>query len=223
MPESVTTALTTASPIGSIPSGTLQPAGSPALAVDSALVPPNKIKKPRPYRVKAPKDSKIYKAVLAIIALKAQGMKTNDIAEQLALSPHTVKVYLKRSIAKGWVNLHSFDDPEDRIEHVLKHKVVENLNTVLDEHDTVVEADGTETILARLSNRAVDVSIEVAKGTGLLKQHQVVKTDAQSSVGIALKVKVEMPPASTAPAIREGSIGGTPSFDAEIVDEKVGS
>lgn len=212
---------TTAEPI-SVPPGALLPAGSSAVApalISAPGLPIQKVPiKRRPTRVKAPKDSKVYKVAIATIALKAQGLKYAEISEQLGVPVETIKTYIKRANNKGWLNLNSFDDPEDRIEHVLKHKVVKNLNELIDER----VADPTDPMKERsiLSSRAMDVSLEVAKGTGLLKQHQVVKNDGPPAVGFALKVQVEFPPAAamSAAPIRAGHIGGTPAINAEVID-----
>lgn len=162
----------------------------------------------RAVRARPPKDSKVRKAVLAYIALKAQGFQLAEIAERLGLAKTTVQTYVKRAHAAGWINIHNFDDPEDKLEVVLKSKAVTNLNSLLSETDD----DG------RLSARAGNVSLEVAKGTGLLKQHQVVKNDGAQMSGFALKVTVEMPPAGNVPIVTPGSIGGTPAFNAEIIE-----
>ncbi len=154
----------------------------------------------------------MYKAVLAIIALRAQGIKSSQaIGEQLGLTRDTVNTYMYQAHKKGWINGDTFADPEDTLEYVLKHKVVKNLNTVLDE----TAEDGS------LSGRAVEVSLEVAKGTGLLKQHQVVKGEGGAPVNFALKVQVDMPPVLQQPCARSGSIGGQPYFaEAEVIEVK---
>jgi predicted transcriptional regulator len=138
-------------------------------------------------RIKAPKDSKIYKAVLAVIALQAQGHKRKDIAEALGLTEQTVRNYLYTAHKRGWVNHDTFIDPEDKLEIVLKSKTVRNINTVLDE---TVEDDSGERIP---SNRAVDMTKEVAKGTGLFKTHTVDKGVQAAPIAMALKVQVEYP------------------------------
>lgn len=210
--------LTTVPPTNSLTEGSnLLPPASSHLEPSTAPRPPVKslirrLQGRRRFNPKPPKDSKIRKAVVAAIALKAQGFKWDEIAEQLHLTKQTIQTYVKRANQVGWINLDSFNDPDDQLEHVIKSKVTKNLNAVL----TEVNADG------ELTNRAVDVTLEVAKGTGLLKQHQVVKSDQTSTVGVALKVQVDMPPSlsGAAPTIRSGSIGGQPAFDAEIIESK---
>lgn len=168
---------------------------------------------------KAPKDSKIRKVALSVVALRAQGLKYAEIGEQLGFSAETVRTYLRRAVAKGYINIHAFDDPSDQIEFVMRSKVTRNLNTVLD------ETFGTEPE-AQPSNRALEASLEIAKGTGLLQQHQAVKIDQQTNVGVSLKVDVVMPPISAAQSaaivVRPGTVCGTPSTDVPVDAEIVG-
>jgi len=201
------------------------PSPSPAAGLDRVtpdgsplLTKPLPARHRRRVRLKKPKkDSKIYKAVLATIALRAQGMKTAEIAEQLGYKEQTLFSYMKHAAKLKWIDLDAFDDPEDGLEYVLKHKIVKNISAVLDEKD-VDSKTGAET--SRLSNRAIEVTLESAKGTGLFKQHQVVKSDAQANVGVALRVMVEMPPLPTAgntvPSVRPGTVGGAPALDIPI-------
>jgi predicted transcriptional regulator len=206
-------------------SGTLLPAGTSVEAqpADTALTPARptigainkRAKRRKRCTAKLPSQSRVYKIALATIALKAQGLSYEDIAEQLGTTKNVVITYLKRANSRGWLNIDSFDDPVDKLEIVLKDKVVKNLNKVLDETNEEAAAP------TALSHRAVDASLEIAKGTGLLKQHQVVKSDQVASLGVALKVQVEMAPGQTVtqiPADRQHAIGGRPAIDAEIIE-----
>jgi len=156
--------------------------------------------------LKPVKDRKIYKAVCAYLALKTHGMKGPEIAEQLGLSPNTLKQYVHIAHSKGWLNINSIADPEDKLEIVLASKAVRNINEMLDE-------------------RNQEVTLEVAKGIGMLKQHQVVKGEQTSNIAVALRVDVQMPinPRTgvlTPSTVRPGSVGGQPYFDAEILEEQ---
>ena len=170
---------------------------------------------------KLPKDSKVYKTALSVIALRAQGVKSSDIAQQLGYAEQTIHTYLKRAHRKGWIDLHSFDDPDDQLEYVLKHKIVRNLDAALDEKE--IDKDGVAT--ERMTHRAFEVALEGAKGTGLFKQHQVVKGDTQTNVGVALRVQVEMPPlptsGNTSLVVRPGTVGGAPALDIPVEAELV--
>jgi DNA-binding CsgD family transcriptional regulator len=166
----------------------------------------NHAKKERKRRalLRAPKDSKVRKTVFAAVALKAQGLKNKDVAEQLGITTNTLKVYMYRAHKNGWFNIDSFEDPDDKLEIVLKSKTIRNLDMYLDNADK-------------------EVTLETAKGLGIFKQHQMIKNDTVAPIGIALSVSVEMPPAAVGGAIPEarvGSIGGAPYFDAEVVESE---
>lgn len=159
----------------------------------------------RATRVKPPKDSKMYKVALAVVALRATGAKMAAISETLGYSEDCLRQYLSHAYKRGWINVQSFDDPNDQLEFVLKNKVVRNINQFLDENDKAV-------------------TVEAAKGLGLFKAHQVVKGEGVANLGLALSVKVEMPPspAGSCVTIRPGTIGGALAtdipVDAEIVE-----
>jgi DNA-binding transcriptional regulator LsrR (DeoR family) len=158
----------------------------------------------------------MYKVVLAVIALRAQGAKSKAIAETLGYGEETIRQYVSYAYKRGWINIGSFSDVDDQLEYVLKHKVVENIHAVLGERTE----DGHVTAGAR------EVTLEAAKGLGMFKTHQVVKNDTQIQAGFALKVQVEMPPMQPAQqngiVVRAGTVGGAAATgilaDAEIVE-----
>lgn len=156
---------------------------------------------------KAPKDSKVYKTVMAIVALKAQGQQHKAIAETLGLSEHTIGVYLQRAVQKGWLNAHSFQTIDDHLDFIVRDKVARNVTEFLDERDK-------------------EVTIEAAKGLGMFKTHQVVKGGEGAAVGFALRVQVELPPGAAAQsviAVRPGTIGGERAKEIPIEAEIVGN
>jgi transposase len=158
----------------------------------------SKYERERRRNLRAPKDSKVRRTVFAAVALKAQGIKNKEVAEQLGVTVNTLKVYMYRAHKAGWLNIESFNDPDDKLEIVLKSKVIRNVDEFLEKRDK-------------------DITIETAKGLGVFKTHQVVKNDTVAPVAIALSVQVEMPK-DTGIVPREGSIGGAPYFDAEVVE-----
>lgn len=167
----------------------------------------------RPLRAKPPKDSKVFKVALAVVALRAQGQKYSDIALALNYSESTIQTYVKRAVRKGWINRTNFDDPDDQLDQVIKEKVVNNIDAALGERNE----DGQLTAGAR------QMTIETAKGIGMFKQHQVVKGDMNANVGVALRVQVEMPPIiNSIVKIQPGTTGGAPAkeipADAEIIE-----
>jgi hypothetical protein len=156
--------------------------------------------------VKKPRDSKIYKAVMQTIAGRAQGLTTKQVGELLGLTEETLYTYMKRAVRRGWINIGSFDSPEDRTEFILKDKTVRNLNEFLDARND-------------------EVTVETAKGLGIFKQHQVVKGETNSMVGVALRVQVELPPSvqDSRIVVRPGTLGGTQALgipiDADIAGD----
>ncbi len=152
---------------------------------------------------KPPKDSKTYKVAAAYFGLRAQGMKLAEISETLGIPKQTIQTYVKRSISAGWFTYKESMDVEDQIEYSIPDKVVRNVNEFLDARDK-------------------DMTVEAAKGLGIFKQHQAVKVDGAVNVGMALSVRVEMPPLKDGQspiAILPGSVGGTPALEGEVVEE----
>lgn len=147
---------------------------------------------------------------MAVLAMRAQGMAAKAIAEQLGYSEDTLRQYVSRANRKGWIDISAFDNVDDQLEHVIKAKVVKNVNAFLDREDK-------------------DVTLEAAKGLGMFKTHQVVKGDQVAQVGFALRVQVEMPPnpSGNKPvvSIRPGTIAGSTALDvpndAEVIDATV--
>lgn len=164
-----------------------------------------------------PKDSKVKRTVYAALALKAQGQKNADVAEALGITVNTLKVYMYRAHKRGWLTVESLEDPGDKLEIVMRSKAVRNIGTILDEG-----------VISKKTNahvpsvRAGEMSLEVAKGLGLLVNHQAVKSDVAPTLAVALSVNVEMPAAvvGESTGIRPGSLGGQPYFDAEVMDEE---
>jgi hypothetical protein len=147
----------------------------------------------------------MYKTCMAVVALRAQGQTPAVIAETLGHTPETIRSYMKHAVTKGWLNINSFHDPDDRVDYVLRDKVVRNFNEMLDARDK-------------------DVTLEVGKSFRYAGS-PVAKIEGPAMIGMALKVQVEMPPAlqSSPIQIRPLTIGGTQTLDipldAELVEE----
>jgi hypothetical protein len=174
---------------------------SPPLPTPS---PVSQVPAKRAKKIKPPKDSRVYKIAMGCVALRAQGLRGQEVADALGVKYDTMKTYLKRATARGWLNINSFDDHEDKVEYVLADKAIRNANELLDGRDK-------------------DMTIETLKGTGIFKQHQAVKMEGNANIGLALKVQVEMPTfAGPLPTVRAGSVGGTAGVsipvDAEIIE-----
>lgn len=151
----------------------------------------------------------MYKVVLAVVALRAQGAKAKAISETLGYSEDTIRQYVSYAYKKGWINIGSFSDVDDQLEYVIKHKVVANINQVL----------GERTEDGNLTSGARQVSLEAAKGLGMFKTHAVSKTEGTVQGAFALKVQVEMPPQAAQHggiAIRPGTVGGVTAIDIPV-------
>ena len=176
----------------------------------ASIPPPNRRRRPR-----APKDSKVRRTAMAIVALRAQGMKVADAAAHLGIKVETASVYLYRAHKNGWLLSGVFDDPADNLEYVMKSKVVSNIGDML-EHGTYHSEHNPEGCRGDK-----EVTLEVAKGLGLLKTHAVTKIEGGATT-VALKVDVVMPAPSqgaSAVPIRPGTLGGSPIYDVEIMEE----
>lgn len=177
---------------------------SPVLTPTKAVI--ARLKRPR--TPKQPKDTKVYKIAMGAIALRAQGMRGHEVSDYLGVPYETVRTYLKRAVAKGWLTIGSLDNPDDKVELVLVDKAIRNANELLDDRDKVM-------------------TLETLKGTGVFKQHQAMKVENTTNVGVALKVQIEMPPLPSnmpLPTVRDGSVGGAQGvnipLDAEIIELK---
>lgn len=172
---------------------------------------------------KLEKDSLIRKKAVAIVAMRAQGFSTDEIAAELHLKPSSISTYVHRAAKSGFlVNSKGslLSDPKDQVEFELAHKVVRNLNAALD-GTLVTTAEGE---IKPVSKSMRETTLEVAKGT-LFKRFDQPKEGPLPSMQV-LAVRIEMPTASQSlPHVVEGSIGGVPAtFDdeGEIADDNAG-
>lgn len=153
------------------------------------------------------KSSLMRKKAVAIVAMRATGMTTEEIAAELGIKPGSVHSYVYRAAKSGFlVNKRGeslLDDPKDRVEFELAHKAVRNMNEFLDsDNDEVRER----------------MTLEIAKGA-LFKKFDPQPT--APSMGVqALAIKIEMP-TTGGMAVREGTIGGVPNYvEGEVAGEK---
>jgi transposase len=123
------------------------------------------------------------------LALKANqpSLKNKEIAEMLGISPITLQQYIGQGRKAGWLQ---FDDPLDKVEHLIIPKTVDNLMEFLNQKDKTV-------------------TLETAKGT-IFKQYQASKGIQEGGQQV-LALKIEMPTASSqVPKIAVGQIVGQP-------------
>ena len=93
------------------------------------------------------KNSVVRKKAVAIVAMRAQGFSTEEIATELRIKPASVSHYVWQATKSGFLlnrrGESLFTDPKDRIEFELAHKAVRNMNEFLDSTNTRVRKEFT--------------------------------------------------------------------------------
>ena len=134
--------------------------------------------------------------------MRQTGMVDADIAKVLGISEKCISPYLYKAGKRGHL---AFDDPKDTVEYQMMHKVVRNLDAMLD--DPTILSKGERSVKQ-------EVTLEVAKGT-LFKRFEPAPAVATSQTIVA--IKIETPPGPPQ-AVREDTMGGTPAYvEAEPV------
>lgn len=134
--------------------------------------------------------------------MRQAGLGEDEIAGALGLSRSTLKGYVYKAGRNGWLDL---DDPKDRLEYQVLHKVVKRLDEALDA--------GNDRVLNTGMKESTAVALKVGEGT-LFKQFD--KDPGASMQQTVVAIKIEMPP-GVPTAIREGTTGGAPAYiDAEV-------
>ena len=184
------------------------PAATVARAVASSL-PPTPSRVPAPSTVPAPRlvalkqTSLIRKKAIAIVAMRAQGYSTEEIASELGIRPRCVAQYVYTASRGGWLPRtkgSAFDDPKDSIDFELAHKAVRNMNEFLDSKDLDTRKEAT---------------FELAKGAIYKRFDQPRETTLPGMQVLA--IKIEMPTTGETP-VRGGSMGGSPIYEATVDD-----
>ncbi len=149
---------------------------------------------------KAPPNSKIRKAAMKIVAMRIRGFSDADIAVALGLaSGQMVRSYLYRAHKNGWMT-DELDNPKDKVEYEIGHKLVRNMHEALDSKDP---------------ERKDHMTIEVSKMTIAKQFDQAVSAAPPLNV---LSIKIEMPVGAPG-VMREGTMGGAPAYvEGEAVD-----
>lgn len=185
---------------------TLPPSPAPGVASPSpvALVPMSRAKKPAAPRdrTKLPSNSLVRQKVLAIIALRVQGKTHAEIAEALGLAEGSVRQYMWLAGRNGWLSRKAVD-PTDRLQYEIAHKVVRNLDEMLDSDE---------------ESRRDSATMKVAEGM-LFKTiaEQAQQAPAVTMIGVRVEV---VPGAST--VVREGTTGGAGHYvDGEVAHARV--
>lgn len=132
---------------------------------------------------------------MQIIAMRIAGMADDEIATTLQISRKSISPYIYRATKNGWLDL---DDPKDRLQFQLMHKVVANLAEGLDSPNTLQTGMRERTAVA----------LKVAEGT-VFKQFQ--EQNAPQLQQTIVAIRVEMPEGGLQ-QIREDTTGGEPAY-----------
>ena len=191
----------TAVAISAIPTQAVVPSLPPAPGA-TTLSPTHSSAKTTPKRASSntiEKGSLVRKKALAIVAMRAQGYTSDEIAAELKVKVATLSTYVHRAVKSGFlVNKRGeslLADPRDQVEYELAHKVVRNLGVLLDCGDLKTQKE---------------VTLEVAKGTLFKKFDQQVNAPLPNMN--VLSLRIEMPRGADTITVREGSIGGKPMY-----------
>jgi hypothetical protein len=138
--------------------------------------------------------------VLAIIALRLAGKTRDEIAAELNVKPTTINQYMYVAGKNGWLSKRAID-PTDRLEYEIAHKVVRNLDEMLDSDN---------------ESRRDQATMKTAEGT-LFKKFA--EAAGQAPPLAIIGIRIEMPTSGEPAPIREGTTGGTMRWvEAEVVD-----
>lgn len=129
--------------------------------------------------------------------MRSAGMEDEEIGKLLGIGKRTVSDYVHKAGKNGWLEA-LIDDPKDKLEYSILHKVVRNI-------DELIEGRDKETTL------------EVFKQT--LGKRFAEAAPVEANKGNQLTVNIVMPNGGPA-EIREGTTGGTPAYiDVEPIKE----
>lgn len=146
-------------------------------------------------------DSKVRTTALQIIAMRIAGMEDVEIAKALNISPKSISPYVYRAGRNGWLDI---DNPKERLQYQVMHKVVRNLDAALD----------SQAILNTGMKESTAVTLKVAEGT-LFKQFAETPTGPVQQAIVAIKIEM---PQGAPQQMREDTIGGLPSHvEAEVL------
>jgi DNA-binding CsgD family transcriptional regulator len=141
-------------------------------------------------------DSPIRATAIRIYGMRGLGLSDTEIAAALGLSVKTIPGYIYKAGKNGWLD---FDDPKEALENQVLHKVVRNLDEMLDSPDEETKKE---------------VTLKVYEGSLSKKvQEQGQGPQAQAVVGVKIEIV-----GGERPTVREGTIMGTGTYiDAESV------
>ena len=138
----------------------------------------------------------IREKAVAMVAMRAMGFSTEEIASELRVKPRTVGQYIWLATRHGFIPTNKgefvFNDPKSQVKYELAHKAVRNVAQFLDSKNDKLRAEFT---------------LKLAEGALFGAFNQPKDTTALPGAQQILAVKIEMPNTGNM-AVREGSIGG---------------
>lgn len=175
------------------------PPSLPPAAPDTTLALPPTTEKPG---WQLNDDSIVRTKALQIIAMRIAGMEDVDIAKALDMSPKSISPYVYRAARNGWLDI---DNPKERLQYQVMHKVVRNLESALD----------SQAVLQTGMKESTAVALKVAEGTVFKQFNETPAGPAQQAI---VAIKIEMPQGAPQ-TMREDTIGGLPAHtvEAEVV------
>ncbi len=123
--------------------------------------------------------------IVEFIGMRANGMSNVAIAKAMGIHPHTLNTHICKAIKDGWLK---FDDPVSRFENEIVPKVVDNIDFFINQRDKTM-------------------TIEAAKGAGVFKSYQAIRTETTAPQTI-LAIKIETISPLKAKEISVGHIVG---------------
>lgn len=147
-----------------------------------------------------PPDSKVRQTALQIIAMRISGMEDPQIADALKISQKSISPYIYRAGRNGWLNL---DNPVERVQYELMHKVVRNLAEGLD-----------DSVRHQTSGMPVKTAVALKIAEGTIFREQRTPEDSTGSQIVAIKIEMVNGAPTT---MRPDTTGGIPNYlDAEV-------
>ncbi len=145
-----------------------------------------------------PPDSKTRKTALLILAMRLAGMPDDEIAKRVKLGKESLRMYLYLAGKNGWLDIDKANSAKDAVDFNLLPKVVRNLYEGL---------DGTG-ILNNGMRERTHVALKIAEGT-IFKEYGEQRADVVAQTMVAIRIEMPQGPPQQ---VREGTLGGTPSF-----------
>lgn len=138
---------------------------------------------------------------MQLVALKIGGMDLKEAAESLSINYGYARNLISLAGKYGWFTP---TEPMERLENVIAHKAVNNVEEFLNHPHPMLRMDMTK---------------EVMKGIGLFKAHTANKDEGQRQTTI-LAIKIENPGANVVVDQKtiEGKVGGVPQYvDGDVI------